>query len=286
MLAEIVLTPSESKKLISLAILELPVVKNAFKDGIVALHPSSTTVFLYKEIVGRWPQGVWVSGVVAPQGLCSSLEMVRIKAARPPGRHDSGKNLYTWFFKKGVLQEPIPLNEILSQMGPEDIYVKGANALDPQGNVGVLYASPTGGTIVKVIAAQRKRGFHLLFAIGLEKLIPVSIAEASRKAKLMKVNKAMGIPCGMIPVQGDRIDEVRALKVLCRVDATPIAAGGLGGAEGSTVLALSGSEPEVQRCMEMLKTLKGARLPVLNLPDCDSCIDPGCHLARGRCERS
>ena len=165
MLAEIVLIPSESKKLISLAILELPEVKNAFKHGIVALHPSSTTVFLYKEILGQWPQGVWVSGVIAPKGFCGSLEMARIKASRPPGRHDSGKNLYTWFFKKGVLQEPIPVDEILDQMGAEDVYVKAGNAVDPQGNVGVLYANPTGGTVVKIIAAQRKKGFHLLLAV-------------------------------------------------------------------------------------------------------------------------
>jgi hypothetical protein len=61
-LAEIVLIPSESKKLISLAILELPEVKNAFKHGIVALHPSSTTVFLYKEILGQWPRGLGKRG--------------------------------------------------------------------------------------------------------------------------------------------------------------------------------------------------------------------------------
>ncbi|MDI7259122.1 MAG: hypothetical protein QME90_04275 [Thermodesulfobacteriota bacterium] len=283
MLAEITLTPSESKKLISMAILKLPEVQRALNNGIVALHPSSNTVFIYKEILGQWPQGLWVCGLIAPVGLCGSLEMVKMREARGPGKHDPGKALQTWFFKKGILQKQTPLNEILNQMGPEDVYIKAVNALDPQGNAGVLYSNPSrGGTIGVVLGAQRKKKFHLLLAVGLEKLIPISIAEASQKAKRMKVDWAMGMACGLIPVSGEKIDEVRAFDILTGTNATPIAAGGLGGAEGSIVLALDGTETKVQTSLSMIKTIKGAKLPVLNLPDCDSCHNPGCYLVSDR----
>lgn len=36
----------------------------------------------------------------------------------------------------------------MAAMGPDDVYIKGVNALDPQGNVGIMVGNPTeGGTI-------------------------------------------------------------------------------------------------------------------------------------------
>ena len=46
MLAQIVLTPTESKKLIAKAIARLEAVQQAAKMGIIALHPSSSTYFV------------------------------------------------------------------------------------------------------------------------------------------------------------------------------------------------------------------------------------------------
>jgi len=284
MQGEIILTPTESKKLIAKAVLSLKEVQEALKKGIVAMHPSSSTIFIYEALVGRKPQGVWVCGVNAPKGLCGSLEAQQMIAARGAGPHDPGNARQTWFFKKGVLQESTRLQEILDQMTPNDVYVKGSNALDPQGNVGVLYANPAGGggTIGKVIAAYRQKKFHLLLPIGLEKLIPIPIAEAAKRAGFKKVDKAMGMPCGLMPVSGRKIDEVDAMEILSGAKAFPIAAGGLGGAEGAIVLALEGSEKEVQKAFDVTQGVKGAQLPKLNLPDCETCINPNCHIAQNR----
>jgi hypothetical protein len=282
MKAEVVLTPTESKKLIAESILQLKEFQEALKKGIVALHPSSSTIFLYEKILGHRPQGVWVCGVLAQKGLCGSREIQDMIAARGPGIHDPAKSRQAWFFKKGILQEQTALGDILEQMNAGDVYVKGSNAVDPQGNVGVLYANPAGGggTIGKVIAAYRKKNFHLLLPIGLEKLIPVSIAAAAQKAAFKKVDKAMGMPCGLIPVPGRKIDEVDALMLLSGAEATPIAAGGLGGAEGSIVLALEGKDPQVRKALKIVRGVKGAQLPVLNLPDCETCKTDHCHIAQ------
>jgi len=284
MQAEIVLTPTESKKLIAQSILQLKEFQDALEKGIVALHPSSSTIFLYEKILGHRPKGVWVCGVLVQKGFCGSKEAQDMISARGPGIHDPAKSRQTWFFKKGALQEQTALGDILEQMTASDVYVKGSNAVDPQGHVGVLYANPAGGggTIGKVIAAYRKKNFHLLLPIGLEKLIPVSIAEAAKKAAFKKVDKAMGMPCGLIPVPGRKIDEVDALKMLSGAQATPIAAGGLGGAEGSIVLALEGSDQEVCHALDVVGGVKGAQLPVLNLPECATCHKPHCHIAQGK----
>ncbi len=284
MQAQVVLTPTESKKLIAKAILDLKEVQAALQKGIVALHPSSSTVFLYETLVGHWPDWVWVCGVTAPHGLCGSKEAQEMIAARGPGAHDPRNSRQTWWFKDGRLQERTTLGNILDQMTQSDVYIKGSNALDPQGNVAVLYGNPAGagGTIGKVIAAYREKGFHLLLPIGLEKLIPVSIADACKKAAFKKVDKAMGIPCGLIPVPGRKIDEVDALSILCGAEAVPIAAGGLGGAEGAIVLALQGSEEQVRKGYALVESVKKAKHPVLNFNDCETCQHPRCHIVRDR----
>ena len=49
MLAQIVLTPAESKKLIAKAVARLETVQQAANRGIIALHPSSSTYFIIEE---------------------------------------------------------------------------------------------------------------------------------------------------------------------------------------------------------------------------------------------
>ena len=285
MRALITLTPTESKKLIAQAVVALPEFQKAKKNGIIAMHRSSSTFFLYEALTGQKPEGSWVRGVIVPRGLCVSKEGPEHPESQRPGSHDTLQIRHTWFFRNGCLQKDTPtLGEILDQMTENDVYIKGANAVDPSGNVAVLYGNPAGGggTIGKVIMAQRRRGFHLLLPIGLEKLIPVPIATATKKAPFQKFDRAMGIPCGLIPVPGRKVDEVDALAVLSGVEATPIAAGGLGGAEGSIVLALAGTAEQVDSAFEICSSVKGTTLPVPHILDCNACRHMGCHFDPGR----
>jgi hypothetical protein len=55
MRAQVVLKPSESKYLISKAVVNMDVVKKAVSTGTVVLHPSSSTYFIVKEITGEEP---------------------------------------------------------------------------------------------------------------------------------------------------------------------------------------------------------------------------------------
>ncbi|MBS7528335.1 hypothetical protein KHM83_16720 [Fusibacter paucivorans] len=274
-MVEVVLTPTESKKLIAKAVFNRSCVQKALKKGIVAIHPSSSTIYIYEAITGTMPEGLWVCGVVSSKGLCGSNQAVAMIKSRGPGAHNPLEvSKETWFFKNGKLQAPEPLGVILDQMTEADVYIKGSNALDPQGNVGVLFANPAGGggTIGKVMAAKRQKGFHVILPIGLEKLIPISIKQASRAAKFRK-GEAMGIPSGLIPVTGEKIDEIDALKSF-GVTATPFAAGGLAGAEGAVSIVLEGDETSVHQVFQMIKTIKGTQLPVLEVPDSQSAYYP------------
>ena len=84
MLAQIVLTPAESKKLIAKAIVRLESVRQAARKGIVALHPSSSTYFIVEEITGSKPKtNYWVCGVVTPKGMCVEMAMPSVLDLRP-----------------------------------------------------------------------------------------------------------------------------------------------------------------------------------------------------------
>ena len=77
MLAQVILTPTESKKLIAMAIAKLDVVRQAAQEGMVVMHPSSSTYFIFEELTGTKPKtNYWVCGVVTPRGTCVEMAML------------------------------------------------------------------------------------------------------------------------------------------------------------------------------------------------------------------
>jgi hypothetical protein len=290
MWAQVVLTPSESKMLISKAVARMDPVKQALATGTVVIHPSSTTYFLVKEITGKEPETEhWVLGAVLSQGLC--------RAAGRKGVHyklgahlDKVKNMkvlvadfpFKWVIKNGELRTGIPLGEILEGLGPEDVYIKGCNALDVKGNAAVLFGHAGGGTIGFVQAAQRKKKFQMILPVGLEKLIPVSIPQAVKAARRTAFEYGMGMPCGLMPVKGTTITEIEAISILSGAKATPNASGGLGGAEGGVVLAIEGEREQVLKAIEYIEQSKGATLPRAHAVTCEQCTVPDCKFPVGK----
>lgn len=58
---------------------------------------------------------------------------------------------------------------------------------------------------------------------------------------------------GMLPVPGEVFTEVDALRLLAGVDAVPVAAGGVHGAEGAVHLLLDGSDGSLRHAEDILK---------------------------------
>ena len=66
-----------------------------------------------------------------------------------------------------------------------------------------------------------------------------------------------------------------AIKILSGATAIPIAAGGLGGAEGAITLIIKGNEEQIKKAIDFAEQSKGAKLPQLRLCNCGDC--PGAH---------
>lgn len=277
MLAQIVLTPAESKKLIAKAVARLESVQQAAKQGIVALHPSSSTYFIVEEITGSKPQtNYWVCGVVAPRGMCVEMAMALSSTLTPHEEFTGPGDLQgTWIIENRQLKGEEKLSSLLYRMKPSDVYVKGVNALDPEGNVGVLFGLE--GSMAYIQTAKKKRNFSIIYPAGLEKLIPVSVKQAAKEAQFTRYESGMGMPVGLYPCPaGVTITEVRAIEILSGALAIPIASGGLGGAEGAVTLVLKGNADEVRNALDFVEQSKGARLPDLRLCNCTDCPVPNC----------
>jgi hypothetical protein len=279
MLAQIVLTPAESKKLIAKAVAQLEAVQWAAKKGIVALHPSSSTYFIIEEITGSKPKtNHWVCGVVTPRGMCVEMAMALGIGLTPREEDADPGDLHgTWVIEKGQLGDEEKLSSLLYRMTPSDVYVKGVNALDLEGNVGILFGLE--GSMGYIQAARKKKGFTIIYPVGLEKLIPLSVKEAAKEAKFTRYESGMGMSVGLFPCPtGVTVNEVRAIEMLSGASAIPIASGGLGGAEGAITVVLKGKTGEVKRALDIVEQSKGARLPDLRLCNCEDCPIPDCRF--------
>ena len=279
MLAQIVLTPAESKKLIAKAVARLKFVRQAANKGIVALHPSSSTYFIAEELTGSKPKtNYWVCGVVTPRGMCVEMAMALGIGLTPHEEStDPGDLQGTWVIEKRKQGAEEKLSSLLYRMTPSDVYVKGVNALDREGNVGVLFGLE--GSMGYIQAARKKRNFTIIYPAGIEKLIPLPVKEAAKEARFTRYESGMGMPVGLYPCPaGLTINEVRAIEILSGASAIPIASGGLGGAEGAVTLVLKGESDKVKKALDFVEQSKGARLPDLRLCNCNDCPVPNCRF--------
>ncbi len=281
MLAQVVLTPPESKKLIAKAVANLALVRQAATDGMVVIHPSSSTYFIFEELTGARPRtNYWVCGVVTPRGMCVEMAMTVGNHSPRTVKFDPGELRGLWAIKKGKVLLEKTLGELMEDITAGDVFIKGANALDPQGNVGILTGESA--SLGKVLATQRKKKFSLIYPVGLEKLIPIPVRQAALEAKQAKYTYGMGLPAGLFPCPvGKTITEIDAVKMLSGATAVPIASGGLGGAEGATVLVIKGTNAQVTDALKFIEQAKGAKLPALRLNNCSDCSVPHCRFPVG-----
>ncbi|MBM3157052.1 MAG: hypothetical protein FJ004_07175, partial [Chloroflexi bacterium] len=228
----------------------MPEVRRALAQGTVIIALGTTNAFVVEEILGlKLSKSCYTAGYIGAGELRITSPKIR---------------LGTYVLKKGKKVE-MSIEDAIKGFGPEDVIIKGANAIDPWGNAGVLIGSETGGTIGMALPAVVARRAYIIVPVGLEKLIP-SVIEAAPHFSLSRFKYCTGISVGYMPLVNARVlTEIQALKVLCGVSATHIASGGVGGSEGSVVLTIEGKEEDVDRAFALIKALKGE--PTLSLPD-------------------
>jgi len=219
---QITLTPPESKRIIAMGIKNLPVIQQALKKGIILITLGTTNAYVAEELIGRKMEYFrYAAGYIG-----------EIAAVVP-----NDKRLAAIALSDG---KEVNAETIINEMTSNDVVIKGANALDPDGIAGVLMANPLGGTTGGFIGTVMAKGINLVIPVGLEKSIPYSVIEISKAIGIQRCSKATGLPVGMMPLFGEVITEVEALILLGAEDAFAIGSGGVNGGEGSVTLCVMG----------------------------------------------
>ncbi|MFQ6122300.1 MAG: hypothetical protein ACE5LA_04490 [Dehalococcoidales bacterium] len=250
--ALVVLNPSESRRLLAKATVALPEVQSAYKSGMIIIARGITNAFVTEELFGIKvePKAGQTVGMV-----CGGITTT-----------NSGSPPCTWHvIRKGKVVENADSNVEIRDFGPDDVFIKGASAIDKEGNAGIFTSSVKGGTIGMAWPIITPRDCHLIMPVGLEKLVP-SVIEAAKYSGIYHFKYSTGLPVKLVPVPlGKVVTEIQAFAILAGVRAYHLASGGVGGSEGAVVLALEGDEKRVEKALELVKSVKGE--PPVTLPD-------------------
>ena len=249
--ALVVLNPAESRRLLAKATVALPEVKNAYRNGMIIIARGVTNAFVTEELFGISvePKAGQSVGMV-----CNGITNV-----------NSGPPPCNWHvIRQGKVVEDADSTVEIHNFGADDVFIKGANAIDLEGNAGVLSSSVKGGTIGMAWPILTPRGCHLIMPVGLEKMIP-SVIEAAKHSSIYHFKYSTGLPARLIPVPMAKvITEIQALAILAGVRVYHLASGGVGGSEGAVVLAIEGDNDRVEKAFELIKSIKGE--PPITLP--------------------
>ena len=234
--------PREGKRLIARGVLALPEVKRVLENGWFVVSRGITPSYILEELTGQdYDTANCTAGIITEGRMASVLEDDR---------------LGPWVFKNGNLDEtPAPV--VLDQFTAYDVSVKGANAVDPDGNIGVFAADKAGGTVGGIWPTITARGAHWVAPVSLERLIP-SVIEAARHCGNHLWDYTMGQSAGFMPVVNALVvTEVQAIELLTGVTAVHVGSGGVAGSEGAVMLALEGEHDVVLEAFELIEDIKG-----------------------------
>ncbi len=264
------LTVEEGKNLISRSVVSHPAFKKALVQGKI-LFKGGTTVSKISEIIIDEPLRIsgriTTRGTTGGQGLSQAPHTVLLENKQ-------------WTNIDGQLLE------ISRKLGPQDLVICGANALDCEGHAALMAGSPGGGNVGSAISAWYTEGVRCLVTAGIEKLIPGNLQKIANKTGRKQVDLAWGMAVGLILLPGKVINEIEAVKILADVDCYSLGAGGLGQAQGGVVLEVVGTDKEIKVVREIVEDVKDDENTVSGAPqslkECYRGV-PGCsrHLACG-----
>lgn len=242
--AQVILTVSESKRLIAKAVAQMPKVQAALKEGMVIIARGTTNTYVAEEIIGRKIEhGAFVSGRVFPEKGS--------KGFRPDITSSSEIIL-----KNGRIAEGLSYADAVKELKPADVMIKGANALDYRNKTaGVMIGASHGGTTGKFMPYLVGQKTYLVIPVGLEKLVAGDVLEIAIKMR-EPIESLNRIP-SMFFLTGDIVTEIEALKILANVSVFQAGSGGIGGAEGAVRLVMRGSKENVKKALKIVEGIQG-----------------------------
>jgi hypothetical protein len=259
MKAAFTLIPAESRRLIAKAVAQMEEIKIAQEKAYIILNGGTTNGYIAQELLGMRE--------LEPQKFTAGTNTHRLLCVTDADK----RTPFPIILYKGEKSSK-SLAEALEDFHIETVLVKGGNAVDPEGNVGVITSGFDGGTIGATYGTAISQGLKYIFAVGLEKLV-ASVKEASAWVGAKTMDYTMGADFGMFCIpNGIVVTEIEALKILAEVEAKHIASGGVGESAGAVVLVVEGQEARVRKAVSIIESIKGE--PALKgfKGTCETCL--------------
>jgi hypothetical protein len=177
--AEVVLTVAEGKRLVARGVLAWGPFRRAREEGCVAVAKGTTNSYVVEELLEKpLDRTRYVTGHVRPSKGGAQGE---VSATMPD-----------LVLRRGEVLEGVSAVEAAAEMGPGDCFLKGANAISyGLGQAAVLVGHPTGGTMGACLGTLVARGARLVCPAGLEKSVPVDLAEAAALVRAVEAVRSV-----------------------------------------------------------------------------------------------
>ncbi|MBW1961561.1 MAG: hypothetical protein JRJ04_08895 [Deltaproteobacteria bacterium] len=264
MQAMVTLTSEESKRLIAKAVSRMEAVKKAREEGFIGFSLCTSAGYVIQELLGvdKIDPSGYCCGFIYSGGSCSVKKAHREKLLLL----EKGRPRWLNFPEED-------LTVAISAMDKDDIIIKSGNVMDPNGNVGVLLASPDGGEAGAYLPHIMAKGIRLIVPMTLNKTVPVPLTRILSCMGISKFRKdrVTGMACGMLPLDGLVVTETDAFRYLFGVTAVPVAMGGIGSGNGTVSLVLTGDDHHVESAWQAVNEIKGEPRLKNYLSNCNDC---------------
>lgn len=248
-----IITPAAGKRLIAKAVCSEKNYINALKKSTVVIIAGTTNGYLAEEtlkilgITDEFTKKRFFRGITMSPGVKTT------DRGRLPDESSFPGDVV---IKKGQWLKGKTIFDAADDLKEGDIICKGANCINqPSGKAGLLIGHPKGGTILAALQAVAGRRVRLIIPAGLEKRIDEDIDTAA-----FLLNKPGVSGPRLLPVNGELVTELEAVKMLSGAEARLVSAGGVCGAEGSVWLAVSGTEKQEKAAKKIINGISNEPL--------------------------
>jgi len=234
------ITPSMGKRLIGKACAGHPQIQEVLSSGTLVIIAGTTNGYAAEEIFKSIGQSESFSRVGFRRGL------VTPPGSKVPEIDFTGDIV----IRRGEWIQGKTIFEIVDDLDTGDIVLKGANVFDSRGQAAVHIGGSKGGTILTALTAIIGRRVQLIVPVGLEKR---AFEDVNVIAQRCNARDADGPR--LMPMPGEILTEIEALKLLAGVEAHLISAGGVYGAEGAVRLGINGSQAQMETAGVLIESL-------------------------------
>lgn len=234
------LTPAMGKRLIARALLQIQEVKDALENNTIVIIAGTTNSYVAEEFLLNTNQSEDFSKDRFYRGITLPAKYTKVNQKSP---QEEKPFLGDVVIVNGKWEKGKTIFDVADQLKTGDLIFKGANAVNlEEKQAAVLIGHPTAGTINPVLQCVMGRRVGLYLPIGLEKRITGSIHKIADQ-----LNATCTTGVRYMPVSGNIVTELDAIRLLCGAQAELFAAGGVCGAEGSCWIAVTGTKEQMDK---------------------------------------